>query len=210
MRLNPPSILRICLSSALLLAGLPLAANAQEPTALQTALSRCYAISEINTRVACYDDLARPGNSANTTVTATAPATLPSASAPASPATPAPTTPAVRNDPAPATAAVSPAVSPAAPAPVPAAVAGFGQQAKVETSEEGTDALVDTVTALKRVEPTKWLITLASGQVWRQTVGKTFMIREGETVRITASGWGNSFRLSVEGRSSFIQVSRAQ
>lgn len=199
MRLNPPSFFRICFSSALLLAGLPLAANAQEPTALQTALSRCYAISDTNNRVACYDALARTQNPANTAV-APAPA-----AASASPTTTAPTPaapPLVRTNPAPATAAATQA----APAPV----AGFGQEAKVETNEEGTDALVDTVTALKRVEPTKWLITLSSGQVWRQTVGKTFMIREGETVRITPSGWGKAFRLSVAGRSSFIQVSRTQ
>lgn len=86
----------------------------------------------------------------------------------------------------------------------------FGQSAQVLSNDAGSETLIDVVSSARRVEPTKWLLTLQSGQVWRQTVGKDYLVRPGDQVRISSSDWGNDFRLSVEGRRGYIQVSRVQ
>jgi len=187
-------------SSLLLLAMLAPPALGQTESSVITALRECSAISNDAIRVACYDALARqegaPVQDALTVVPA------PSAAPPPAPAI---------------TRPVQEVAAPAAPPVPPAAtraqsdqsVASFGQEARVE-SNDGENILVDKVTSIRQVETTKVQLTLESGQVWRQTVGKTFMIRKGDSVRISGTNWGNDYRLTVEGKPGFIQISRVQ
>lgn len=94
---------------------------------------------------------------------------------------------------------------------LPDRVESFGQPAaQVVSSDDSTETLIDIVSEARRLEPTRWLLTLQSGQVWRQTVGKSYLIRPGDQVRISSSSWGSDFRLSVDGRRGYIQVSRVQ
>lgn len=97
--------------------------------------------------------------------------------------------------------------SASAPAPVRLAPAPALAAAPVEKPAE---SLVSKVTSVREVQPNKLQITLENGQVWQQTVGKSFLLRPEDTVRIAGSGWGRSFRLTIEGHPGFIQVSRVQ
>jgi hypothetical protein len=79
-----------------------------------------------------------------------------------------------------------------------------------EPTQRSGEELTAKVTALKEIQRDKLQITLENGQVWQQTVGKPFLLRANDTVRIAATGWGRSFRLEVVGHSGYIQVSRLQ
>jgi len=150
----------MCLACAVLL---PLAAFAQADP-LRVELARCATITEVPSRVACYDALARPTESRSP-----------------------------------------------GKAPEPVSSESFGQpKRKPEPSEKRDESLLAKVTDVREVQPNKLQITLANGQVWQQTVGKAFLIRANDTVRIASSGWGRSFRLEVDGHPGYIQVSRLQ
>ena len=192
------------LSLTLFLPVILLAAGAQAQTELRNQLQQCAEVDNVLERLACYDEL-------STDNAATPPPSAPAASPP------------VVNRPQPAAPARAVTESVPAPESTQAAesdepvaeddISSFGQapeQARVETLEDGEKALVDTITEIKRLDSTRLLITLASGQVWRQTVGKRYLLREGDTVRITASDWGNDYRLSADGKRGYIQVNRAR
>ena len=171
-----------------LLGGQTALAQAQ-PAALDAALLECLGLTDNLARLTCYDNLAR-GRQSNDTAQAQQPASTPVATNTAVAPTPAPA-PAVASEPTP--------------------VAEFGQPAaRVEPDAEGAEILIDRVVEARRVEPTKWLLTLQSGQLWRQSVGKSYVIRPGDTVRISPSSWGSDYRLSVEGRRGYIQVTRQE
>jgi hypothetical protein len=100
---------------------------------------------------------------------------------------------------------------PATPATVVARTESPAQpQAKPEPHDKGEEALLAKVTSLREIQPSKLRITLENGQVWQQTVGKAFLIRANDTVRISSSGWGRSSRLAIDGHPGYIQVSRLQ
>jgi len=192
------------LSLTLFLPVILLAAGAQAQTELRNQLQQCAEVDNVLERLACYAEL-------STDNAATPPPSAPAASPP------------VVNRPQPAAPARAVTESVPAPESTQAAesdepvaeddISSFGQapeQARVETLEDGEKALVDTITEIKRLDSTRVLITLASGQVWRQTVGKRYLLREGDTVRITASDWGNDYRLSADGKRGYIQVNRAR
>jgi len=192
------------LSLTLFLHVILLAAGAQAQAELRNQLQQCAEVDNVLERLACYDEL-------STDNAATPPPSAPAASPP------------VVNRPQPAAPARAVTESVPAPESTQAAesdepvaeddISSFGQapeQARVETLEDGEKALVDTITEIKRLDSTRVLITLASGQVWRQTVGKRYLLREGDTVRITASDWGNDYRLSADGKRGYIQVSRTR
>ena len=80
---------------------------------------------------------------------------------------------------------------------------------RVVTDEDGDEILYDRIEALQKI-PAGWLITLESGQVWRQMNSKRYRLREGQEVKIKPARWGNSYRLSVSQLGSFIQVERVK
>ena len=65
------------------------------------------------------------------------------------------------------------------------------------------------VTDLRETVPNAYLITLDNGQVWRQTVPKTYALREGSPVRIYYSRW-RAYRLTNDQLKGFIQVERVR
>lgn len=88
-------------------------------------------------------------------------------------------------------------------------VQSYGNEsARVVDTEERSEELHDRVASLKRVLPDRWIVTLASGQVWRQTVTASYNLREGMEVRIYPTRFGNGYRLSAQGLKGFIQVER--
>lgn len=96
------------------------------------------------------------------------------------------------------------------------AVEAFGRDgrgsARVRANGAGEAELHDRVTGLREREPGRWLITLASGQVWYQTNSKRISMREGMEVRIYPSPLGGSYRLTrADGKGGgFIQVERVE
>lgn len=89
-------------------------------------------------------------------------------------------------------------------------LADFGLQSRVLLNEEGESELFDVVVELDMVRPDQWLLTMASGQVWRQTHPRRLNLKKGDNVRIYPSGWGRNFRLETERLSGFIQVLRLE
>jgi hypothetical protein len=65
------------------------------------------------------------------------------------------------------------------------------------------------VASLRETVPNAYLITLDNGEVWRQTVPKTYPLRQGDPIRIYYSRWG-TYRLTNEQLKSFIQVERVR
>jgi len=65
------------------------------------------------------------------------------------------------------------------------------------------------VAELRETVPNAYLITLDNGQVWRQTVPKTYALRPGDEVRVYYSKW-RTYRLTNERLRSFIQVERVR
>ena len=193
------------LSLTLFLPVILLAAGAQAQAELRNQLQQCAEVDNVLERLACYDEL-------STDNAATPPPSAPAASPPVvnRPQPAAPARAVTESVPAPGSTQVAESDEPATEEDD---ISSFGQapeQARVETLEDGEKALVDTITEIKRLDSTRVLITLASGQVWRQTVGKRYLLREGDTVRITASDWGNDYRLSADGKRGYIQVNRAR
>jgi hypothetical protein len=80
--------------------------------------------------------------------------------------------------------------------------------ARVIEGADGKSELVDTVASLKEIGPKVWLVTLTSGQRWRQMSGREYRLRVGDQVTIYPGGWGNSWRLSSNRAPGFIQVER--
>lgn len=89
-------------------------------------------------------------------------------------------------------------------------LADFGRQTRIVVNENGEDELNDVVVDLDMVRPDQWLVTLASGQVWRQTHPRRLNLRKGDAVKIYPSGWGENFRLEAERLSGFIQILRVE
>jgi len=179
---------------------LPLATQAQNDS-LQLELGKCSAIADINQRVACYDKLAKPEADTRQTKAAAAQDTTAKTATPAATASSQPPPAAAKTD------ATEPAESQLS------RMEKFGKKiaAKIFTdTATGEDVLVDKVVTLKELTPNKLQITLSNGQVWQQTIAKTFLLRENDSVRISPSGWGSSFRLEIDGKPGpgYIQVSR--
>lgn len=96
-------------------------------------------------------------------------------------------------------------------------VAEFGrntpaEDARVLVNPEGEQELRDVIAAMREREPGRWLITLASGQVWYQANSQRMRLRVGNAVRIYPSPLGGSWRMArADGdQSGFIQVTRVE
>ncbi|MEI7948865.1 MAG: hypothetical protein WCI66_01310 [Gammaproteobacteria bacterium] len=190
MKLQRSALLKTgCLLGAVILSFTVLAQTNQ----LELELGKCSVITDISARVACYDNLARPRQEA-------------------AGGSQAPTAKVVESVPTSKAAEPAPAVKTAAAVraePEAAKIEKFGQQqAKIEANSHGEEVLVGKVAALKETGSNKLQITLANGQVWQQTIGKSFFLQENDTVRISPSAWGNSYRLEKDDKPGFIQVSR--
>jgi hypothetical protein len=107
----------------------------------------------------------------------------------------------------------SPTVPVATPPASTAAPPGSGSRDARSDDARGEEArppdIRAAVAGLRETVPNAYLITLDNGEVWRQTVPKTYPLRHGDAVRIYYSRWG-TYRLTNEQLKSFIQVERVR
>ena len=99
-----------------------------------------------------------------------------------------------------------------APPPATSASASeFGQPKarEPESEPEEVQQIQALVTGLRETVPNSFVITLDNGQIWRQTVPKTYPLREGSPVRIYYSRW-RTYRLTNDQLKGFIQVERVR
>jgi hypothetical protein len=150
---------------------------------VESGLRDCGQITDSVARYACYDRL-------TSTLRPSAPGTLqgPTRS----------TIPAVRpTAPASDTPAVADTTAPSAPA----ADAAAGGESREMT---------DTVTEVRRMEPGLVMVTLASGQVWRQVNGRAYPLKAGMQIRLYKGLFGTSWRITNDELKGFIQVERVK
>jgi len=194
-------------SSACLVLGLALGAPAgltQPAQPIQVDIAPCVGLASALERLDCYDSLGRAARQPEpAAVSESLPAPVPQPAA------------TVTSSPAPAPD-VAPTAVPAA-APQEPGVAEFGrntpaEDARVLVNPEGEQELRDVIASLREREPGRWLITLASGQVWYQSNSQRLRLRVGNTVRIYPSPLGGSWRMArADGeQSGFIQVTRIE
>jgi hypothetical protein len=109
----------------------------------------------------------------------------------------------------------------AAAGPAPAAQTGSRRAGEVRPSSEASRAaeagsaaeagdIFGRIGSLRQTVPDAYLITLEDGHVWRQTYPKRYFLRAGDDVRIYPSTWGTDYRLTVVGRSGYIQVEQVR
>jgi hypothetical protein len=170
-------------------------------------ISGCARLTDDKQRYACYDDLARAAGALPPNTVAAPTAKTDSAPPVASPPIASPIAPSVA---APAKSTAPTAAPEVATTTDSARIAAFGNasQARLEADTSGQEMLVDSITTLKLYQQNIWQLTLSSGQVWRQMQPRRFQLRKGDKVHIVPNPWGDSFRLSAEGRSGFIQVEK--
>jgi hypothetical protein len=121
------------------------------------------------------------------------------------PATPARTAPSPAATPAPAREAAPTATA------TPDAVESIRERRtrREEAAAPGRE-ITAVVTDLRESIPNTWTVTLDNGQVWRQSPPKPYPLRVGAQVRLYPTGWGTSYRLTVDEQRGFIQVERVR
>lgn len=83
----------------------------------------------------------------------------------------------------------------------------FGRpEQRIETNKDGEDILYDRIQSLQK-GPDGWLITLASGQVWKELYNRPYNLEEGMEVKISPGMLG-SYHLSSSKQKRFIYVKR--
>jgi hypothetical protein len=70
------------------------------------------------------------------------------------------------------------------------------------------DEIHSTIAELNERRPNEYVITLANGQVWSQSLAKRYPLRTGQPVRIYSTRWGDSYRLTAIESKGYIQVER--
>lgn len=165
-------------------------------------ISTCMSIPTGAEKYACYERLETAARALQSTPIGSAPQTTAVPPVPRTPATP-PAAP----------RAATPEQPPAPPSPD-EAVATFGTStpstARVLTSTDGEQELHDRITDLQEREPGRYVITLASGQVWYQTNSQRMRLRKDMNVRIYPSPLGGSYRMARDdgAETGFVQVER--
>lgn len=162
------------------------AVAAQSSGDTAAAIEACARITAQAARLDCFDKLAQtaPGRSVETP----------------SPAPPAAVDP-QRSAAAPPTAADT-----AAPAP---AASGTSRR-EARAADRAELEVMSSVTALREIQPGRVEVTLANGQVWRQTYSDRYNLLVGHEVKIYPSGFGKYFRLSSTELRGFTQVERVK
>ncbi len=75
----------------------------------------------------------------------------------------------------------------------------------------GDDAVLhDRIAELEKSGFGDYVVTLESGQVWKQTSAQEYHLRKGQEVSIRSTTWGSDYRLHADGVPGHIQVTRIQ
>ena len=86
----------------------------------------------------------------------------------------------------------------------------FGLRRQTRERRREREELFGTVASVRETVPNSYIVTLENGQVWRQVRPKFYPLRPGHQVRIYATNWGDSYRMSAEDLNGFIQVERVR
>jgi hypothetical protein len=161
------------------------AAFAQGSADSASAIAACARITEEAARLQCFDELARqaPGRSAES----------------------APGPPTAVNE---AQRSGAPPPTGADAAPISGESEASGREARA--AERAEREFTSSVTALREIQPGRVEVTLANGQVWRQTHSDRYALLVGHEVKLYPSGFGKYFRLSSMESRGFIQVERVK
>lgn len=173
------------IAAALVLGAAPLTAQVAS-----TDIRQCFDIAEDAARIRCYDNVARALNG----------------QAPLPPLYQAPLL--YPETQAPAAASTQPVASSADTGDDQVVTFGL-PRARVDGL--GEDAvLYDRIAELDKSGFGDYVVTLESGQVWKQTSAQEYYLREGQEVSIRSTSWGSDYRLHADGVPGHIQVTRIQ
>lgn len=186
-------ILRRSLAFVVILSVVPIASVI---AATDSDFLACARFDDRGQRIACLEDALEKALSAQRDNAAPAPAAAVS---------PGGGTPSVANDTPAAGAAAAASETPS----LLDRVRAFGKRAEVSTDESGNEHLHDTIASLEKRNEL-WILTLSSGQVWRQSVARNMNLRAGDEIEIFQEGIGNGFRLTTPRLSGFIRVDRVR
>jgi hypothetical protein len=81
-------------------------------------------------------------------------------------------------------------------------------RSEARAAERAQQEVRSSVAALREIQPGRVEVTLANGQVWRQTSSDRYELMIGHEVKVYPSGFGHYFRLSSTVLRGFIQVER--
>jgi hypothetical protein len=178
--------------------------NSTQEKAAQKDITGCMQVTNASEKYACYLRLESEVRAAGATTAITTPAPQP---AMPQHVTPQAVTPTTQQANIPATAPTQASANDT--------LANFGKQspaaeARVQANADGEQELHDRITALEEREPGRFMITLASGQVWYQSNSQRLRLREGMAVRIYPSPLGGSYRMARDegDATGFIQIQR--
>ena len=161
-------------------------AVAQSSGDTAAAIDACARIADQAARLECFDKLARPAPARSVE---TAP----------SPAPPAAVDPQ-------RSAAAPPVAAETAPAPA----ANVPSKREARAADRAETEVLSSVTALREIQPGRVEVTLANGQVWRQTHSDPYNLLVGHQVKIYPSGFGKYFRLTSTEVRGYTQVERVK
>ena len=160
--------------------------SVQANASIEQQLTQCAATADKLDRLICYDKLAESvkGMTHNTISTQAIPATVATA--------------------APTTAAAIVATAPQAPA---AKIADdFGMEAK-RVQENTVDKIYLEIQSIAEDAYGDIKVTFTNGQVWKQTDGRKYNVKQGETVYIEKAALG-SFLMGTDDRNAKVRVKR--
>jgi hypothetical protein len=162
-------------------------ARAQPPADLSIQVGECIALESAAERHACFDRQVEAALKADA-------GAVDAEDAPAG---------AVDTVPAPGGAETEAAPAPAGPAAATSAT---------DTSEPPPvpEPIVSSIAALSQLRPNQYLIELENGQAWRQVTTQRYALRVGRAVTISATRWGDTYRLQTADASDYIQVERVR
>ncbi len=79
-----------------------------------------------------------------------------------------------------------------------------------QESDAAEGQYLGTITAIRERIPDSYVITLDNGQIREQAAPKRYPLRPGLEVRLYATNWGKSYRLTGLGSGGHIQVRRVR
>ncbi len=179
-----------------------------QPASADSAFLACANHSDRGQRIACLEDALQAAMAARESQTAATPApasAAPAGAAAASVSTQSPE-PAAATAPSPQTPAATVTTRTEDPSLLDR-VRAFGRGVTMSTDDSGSERLHDSITALEKRNDL-WIVTLSSGQVWRQEVPRNLALRVGDAIEIYQEGFGNGYRLATPRLSGFIRVER--
>ena len=161
--------------------------SVQANASIEQQLTQCATTADKLDRLICYDKLAESlkGMTPNTISTQAIPATVATVAAPT-------------------TAAAIVATAPQAPA---AKIADdFGMEAK-RAQENTVDKIYLEIQSIAEDAYGDIKVTFTNGQVWKQTDGRKYNVKQGETVYIEKAALG-SFLMGTDDRNAKVRVKR--